>query len=273
MNDLLWRVAQQGEYDPANGNVLLENNVFSLAMPHKFFSFLAGISRKDLHTCMLQVLALIAEDEDAEGLALMRSELDETIWNDLENYMASSGGTSTIDGTTELGLKLMRDVEMLLRLCYLSPWKIDVYAAYVTPQDMATVLLDTSRGSDMSANVVDRKLVRSGARRPVSAGPIVSKGASPPRMRATSKTMVFWKLFLDWRRYRKVLVQGLGIDAADATTTMLHSIAEGTQKMAWERAELVMASSVQQGNLFSSLPKEVIFNIIAPYVLLAGSKE
>lgn len=273
LNNLLWRVAQKGEYDPADGNVLLENNVFSLAMPHKFFSFLAGISREDLHVCMLQVLALIAEDEDAEGLALMRSELDETVWSDLENYMAKGGGASTIDGSTELGLKLMRNVEMLLRLCYLSPWKIDVYAAYVTPQDMATVLSDTSRGLDIGVNVADRKLVRSGARRPVSAGPVVSKGASPPRMRATSKTMVFWKLFLDWRRYRKVLVQGMGIDAAEVTSAMLHSIVEGTQKVAWERAELVMASSLQRDNLFSSLPREVVFNIVAPYVLLAGSKD
>lgn len=273
VNDLLWRVAQKGEYDPADGNILLENNILSLAMPHKFFSFLANISRQDLHVCMLQVLALIAEDEDAEGLALMRSELDETVWTDLENYMATTAGPSSIDGTTELGLKLRRDVEMLLRLCYLSPWKIDVYAAYVTPQDMATALSATSRGYDITTDVTDRKLVRSGARRPVSAGSLIMNGVSPPRVRPTSKTMVFWKLFLDWRRYRKVLVQGLGINAAQITSIMLHSIAEGTQKMAWERAYLVMACSLRRGNLFSSVPREVVFNIIAPHVLLAGSKQ
>lgn len=271
VNDLLWQVAQTGEYDPAHGNILLENNVLSLSIPREFYSFLSNVSREHLNTCMLQLLALIAEDEDAEGLALMRSELDVSVWCDLERYMASSDADSKIDGGTDRGRKLIKDVEMLLRLCYLSPWKIDVYAAYVTPQDMATVLSENSRGADISIDVSDRKLVRSAARRPVSTS-LSSASQLPPRARALSKTEVFWKLFLDWRRYRKVLVQGLGIDAAEVTSTMLHSIAKGTQRKSWERAELIMACSTRPGNLFSQLPREVVFNIVAPHVLLAGSK-
>lgn len=285
VNDLLWRVAHEGEYRPGDGNLLLENNVLSLAMPHKFFSFLAGISREDLKTCMLQVLALIAEDEDAEGLALMRSELEDSVWNDLNEYMATRGAyTPLLDGTTERGVKLMRDVEMLLTLCYLSPWKIDVYVGYITPQDMSMVLSEAQRNANSPAgsalpaqDVSDRKLVRSSARRPVSFGPSVPHGSPPPH-RTTSKTkraktVVFWKLFQDWRRHRKVLVQGLGIHPKVVAQTMLHSIAHGSQNVAWDRAELVMACACTPGNLFSSLPREVVFNIIAPHVLLAGLKE
>lgn len=278
VNDLLWRVAQSGEYDPQDGNLLLENNVLSLAMPYRFFDFLRGISREDLKTCMLQVLALIAEDEDAEGLALMKSELDDSVWDDLTSYMSTQGdGVTRIDTATVKGLKQMRAVEMLLHLCYLSPWKIDVYASYVTPQDMTMMLSEAERlaggGAGMEAgaqDVGDRKLVRSSARRPVSSQ--APAGGAAPRCRSTSKTVVFWKLFLDWRRYRKVLVQGLGVHPADVTEVMLHSIAEGKQNDAWDRAEHVMACACRSGNLLSNLPKEVVFNILAPHVLLAVSK-
>lgn len=278
VNDLLWRVAQCGEYDPQDGNLLLENNILSLAMPYTFFEFLRGISREDLKTCMLQVLALIAEDEDAEGLALMQSELDDSVWDDLTNYMSKQGDrVAKIDTATARGLKLMRDVEMLLHLCYLSPWKIDVYASYVTPQDMTVVLSEAERlesggaGNEVRApEVGDRKLVRSSARRPVSSQ--AQAGGPPPRCRAASKTAVFWKLFLDWRRYRKVLVQGLGVHPTDVTKVMLHSIAQGKHNDAWDSAEHVMACACRPGNLLSNLPKEVVFNIIAPHLLLAGSK-
>lgn len=278
VNDLLWRVAQSGEYDPHVGNFLLENNVLSLAMPAKFFEFLSGISKHDLKTCMLQVLALIAEDEDAEGLALMKSELDPSVWDELAVYISRQrDSVARIDTTTERGLKLMRDVEMLLRLCYLSPWKIDVYASFVTPQDMTLVISEAEhvahgglRKEVGKIDVADRKLVRSSARRPVSSQP--QAGGPPPRCRATTKTAVFWKLFLDWRRHRKVLVQGLGLHPAQVTTVMMHAIARGNQALAWERAEVVMACACRSGNLLSNLPKEVVFNLIAPHVLLAGSK-
>lgn len=287
VNDLLWRVAHEGEYRPEEGNLLLENNVISLAMPHKFFSFLARISRQELKTCMLQVLALIAEDEDAEGLALMQSELEDSVWQDLTRYMANRGlQNPLIDSATEQGRNLMRDVEMLLTLCYLSPWKIDVYTGYITPHDMSIFLSEVQRavsgaaGASISPqNVSDRKLVRSSARRPVSFVPMIRHGSPPPprgkikaKVMSKTKTTVFWKLFQDWRRYRRVLVQGLGRHPTEVTRAMLHSIAQGTQKKAWDSAEFVMACACQPGNLFSTLPREVVFNLIAPHLLLASSK-
>lgn len=271
INHLLWSVAQTGEYDPSKGNRLLGNNVLCLALPRKFHSFLRSISREDLHTCMLQVLALIAEDEDNEGLALMRSELCPSVWKDLEAYMARTGRLDRIDGSTERGLKLMRDVEMLLRLCYLSPWKIDVYASYISPLDMHNLLV--TRYPVNSYEPFPRKmLVRSTARRPVSSltGSTSTDGRS--RVMANSKTLVFWKLFLDWRRYRKVLVSGLGIHATTVAKVMLQSIANGTQNSAWEKAELVIAAACVEGNMFSKLPLDVVVSTIAPYVLLESSK-
>lgn len=279
INRLLWQLAQTGEYNPSQGNLLLENNVLSLAMPTKFFHFLSKTSEQDLKLCMLEVLALIAEDEDLEGLALMKSELADSVWNDLSKYMEKHDNqNSRIDSTTPEGLRLMCDVEMLLRLCYLSPWKIDVYAGYITPHDMNTVLSEHTRrpiASNHSSTAIpelhDRKLVRSSARRPVSSFQ-QSHTHSMRRCRITNRNVVFWKLFQDWRRYRMILVQGLGMSAAKVAATMLSSISRGSREQAWDSAEAVLACANIPGNLLSSLPREIVFNIIAPRVLFAASE-
>lgn len=281
VNHLLWTVAQHGEYHPSDGNLLLENNVLSLAMPSKFFTFLEHVSEQYLKLCMLEVLALIAEDEDAEGLALMKSELEESVWDDLNTYMAvHSDQRVRIDSTTDQGFRLMRDVETLLRLCYLSPWKIDVYAVYVTPQDITSVLADPSRPTPTSPHSVrlsheepDRRLVRSSARRPVSTTTHSQRKNSSPRSRHSKRNIVFWKLFQDWRSYRKVLVHTLGISPIHATEAMLGSISRGTQRDAWDRAETILACANTPGNMLSALPREVVFRFIAPFLLLAESKE
>lgn len=229
INQLLWAVAKSGEYDPAVGNVILENNILGLAYPAAFHRFLASVSLEELAVCMLEVLAMIAEGEDAEGLSLMKQELEPSVWDDLVSYMKSKDATELQDSSASLSherqrvspgesttdngdgggvagnrggarheggndegdgndvggggdgdggggsssgntngagdsddstdvlrrlqreQKTIRDVEMLLRFCYLSPWKIEVYASFITPRDMAHILSDLSTAAAAAA--------------------------------------------------------------------------------------------------------------------------
>lgn len=310
VNDLLWRVAHDGEYDPQIGNHLLQYNVMALAFPTAFYAFLSSVSKQHLDRCVLQVLALIAEGEDAEGLNLMKHELEPTLWQKLEHYMQqtqtenrnSSELNESLESADQSYRQLMIDVEMLLRFCYRSPWKIEVFASFVTPRDMALILPDLELNSKSMRNgptvnpilsgisstnvLTDRPLVRSSARRPVwGVGNIRNTPSSSPIFpsnsvlshkqhtlaeRLSNKKLAFWTQFLHWRIYRRVLVQNCDIHPSVVAEALLSAIEDGSVDDALRRALTVMCCACVQGNLLSSLPKEVVFRYIAPYVLLAG---
>lgn len=245
INHLIWNAAQRGEYSPSDGNLLLQNNILSLSMPRDFFHFLRSVSEEELKQSMLEVLALIAEDEDHEGLSLMKSELEPSIWEDLMRYMRPTGTTSCrMDVRSEEGRKLMTAVESLLRFCYLSPWKIDIYASYITPTELNGMLQYMEKSTNIFENEPDsmqhsrdRRLVRSQARRPVSSTNTISKCYVSSRSNCLSvRNCIFWKMFQDWRRYRTVLVQLLGLPPSEVVQIMVDSISRGTQDRAWERA-------------------------------------
>lgn len=334
INHLLWTAATNGEYDPATGNVLLENNVLALAYPLAFYNILASVTRHELSLCMREVLAKIADGEDNEGLNLMKQELEPSVWEDLMSHMRSKdmeqslSAPSDPDNATHPALaasdnhreqgeqeqeqienaisakrvrekELMRHVDLLLLLCNHSPWKIEVYASFVTPRDMGLILTDLTSSARANAHeaegvamgdTADRPLVRSAARRPVwvlrergaangghggsGGGSGVSGGSGAGKLsmesRLSNKKLAFWRQFQNWRMYRRVLVEGCGIDPVVVTEAMLGTIANGTIEDARLRAEVVMACACVEGNLLSALPKEVVFRYIAPYVLLAG---
>lgn len=303
INHLLWRVAQAGEYDPSNGNLLLGHNIISLAMPKEFFSLLSSVDETFLNYCIYEVLALISEDEDVEGLRLMESELEPTVWEKLQDYISNRrdtlhNRTFPVEDESNHTRSVSEAVEILLRLCYLSPWRIDIFAAYISPSDMYSVLAEAESLSkcehgkspyDLPDVEHDRQLVRSSARRPVSTpnypfvrhsyqlrpSQYVSSTLKAPilsghRSRFTNRNIVFWKLFQDWRRYRKVLVECLNMHPMKANEKMMDSIANSSHITAWERAEAVMAFSMKDGNPFFHLPRETVFHLIAPYILAQG---
>lgn len=274
INHLIWKSAQAGEYDPVEGNLLLENNLLSLALPRELHSFLAHTSQHDVNLCLLELLALIAEDEDEEGFALMQTELAEPVWKDLMQYMSPDDTyLERINRSTEKRIRLMGYVETLLNLCCLSPWKIEVYTAYISPQDMSTALWYTSNHitnfSDVAPESRRRALVRSAGRRPVT--PPRSSPRPYSRVHVTNRIAVFWSLFQDWKHYRLVLVDTLGVKPEQASSAMLYSIGRGKQKEAWKRADCILELATNKKSLFSSLPADVIANVLYPFVLLAGS--
>lgn len=240
INELLWRSAQRGEYDATVGDSLLRANVLALVMSAELLAFLRRVTLAELRECVLEVLALIAEDELADGLALMASEVEPETWNALQLRLAAWG--------TRCPARTSRDVEALLRMCCLSPWKVDVYAAYVTPHDMQAAI---AAAEQPPAPEAPHMLAR-------------------VRARAPSKNVVYWKLFMDWQLYRRLWVERLGIHPADAVKTMMTAITTGRQEEAWRRVEtlrLCCSRPKQKGNWLAVLPKDVLYNIVAPQLL------
>lgn len=303
VNDLLWQSAHNGEYDPQIGNALLQYNVLALAFPSPFYSFLSSVSKQHLDRCILELLTLIADGEDPDGLNLMKQELEPTVWTRLITHIQRKQATTQSRGESHQshGIdddKVMADVEMLLRFCHLSPWKIEVYASFVTPRDMALITArfaseaDTRGESSLSQSVIlrseatsDRVLVRSSARRPIwitggigavrmTSGAIMSNRhqgrMSSSVEKLSNKKLAFWTQFLHWRVYRRVLVQGCGVHPVLVSDALLSAIANGSVDDSLQRALTVMCCACVQGNLLSSIPKDVVFRYIAPYVLLAG---
>lgn len=261
VNFVLWQVANSGEYHPAQWNRVLRANVFAVVMSEELCNFLQSVTYEQLILCILEVLALIAEDEDAEGLKLMQSELAPSIWNRLEPYMRTRPPANT--RCSQTSDKLLTDVEILLRMCYLSPWKVDVYTSYITTADMATVLADTKIMPTLSnpSALVRTKETRAPLTLPHT------------RARAPSKNIVYWKLFLDWQAYRRVWVVALGMAPADAVTAMMNAVAAGVHINAWKCAETVLLCASRprtKRNLLASLPKDLVYNVLAPHVLLAS---
>lgn len=251
-NELLWQAAHAGEHAAA-GDALLGTNVLALAMSEELFGFLRRVSLPGLRRCVLEFLALLAADETAEGLALMAGELEPDVWEDLCTLRADDvrpGGQS------------LRDVEALRAMCCLSPWRVDVYAAYVTPTDMRAVLTAKEHEQD--------EPTPSGAEGGAGGQYTPPNLAAKIRARAPSKNVVYWKLFCDWQTYRRIWVQRLGVHPADAAAAMCAAVADGRHNAAWGRAEVVLMCAARSDNLFSAIPKDVVCNILAPHVLLAG---
>lgn len=284
INHLLWQTAQTGEYSPVNGNMLLQNNVFSVSIPHAFHSFLADVTVHQLDTCILEILALIAEEEDEQGFHLMQSELDPPVWNQLNHYLHhQSQRTHNLEQCTSAGVKLSSYVELLLKLCYHSPWKIDVHMAYISPRTMMSALLAASKKSpDHVRNHLhdccDRKLVRSAGKRPVSLSPQHRSHASRIPSSFANRNSVFWKLFQEWRRYRWMLVHLLGVHPGEAATLLINAISHGRREKAWKQVDTITKIFREtlkfrtSDTLLPALPEDVISTKLAPFVLLSESK-
>lgn len=231
LNELLWRSAQKGEYDAQSGDHILGANVVALVMSAQLLAFLRRVTLPELRESVLQVLSIIADDEQ-DGLQLMAQEVEPNTWLALQARIADRDGTQ-LQRTSE-------DVQALLQMCGLSPWKVDVYAAYVSPHDMRAVLA-------------------------------VAQGAQPRvRARAPSKNVVYWKLFMDWQLYRRLWVVRLNIHPADAARAMMAAITGGRHIEAWRRVNalrICCARPKARANWLAVLPKDVLYNFLAPRLL------
>ena len=246
INDLLWRVAQEGEYHPADGNALLKQNVLALAYPQPLFKFLSSVTQQELNLCMLELLSMIARGEDTEGLMNMQEDLEAGVWVDLMQYMRRSDVPSfevnDETGSMASSEKIKEGVKMFLRLCYLSPWKVEVYASYITPRDMSATLsllpsppagptfenfgFQEQRGPRSVPSLADRPLVRSSGRRPV--GTLSDRPVGEIGNRFSNKKMAFWRQFQQWRLFRRSIVHGCNIHPTIAAESMLIQHASGT---------------------------------------------
>lgn len=250
MNKVLLEAAQSASFDPTCLNELLGTNLFGLILPSRLATFLCSTTAEGLDTCVLEVLSLIAEDETDSGLAAMERELEPSVWEQLERYRRSKSN-SDMNGRPR---SLVRSVETLLRMCYLTPWRISVNALHVPPERMACLIDPCSgncpcpqSGSEGLCTDIDMKL------------------------EATFAT--YWSLLCAWHNLHNVLVLQLGISGREVATALLDARVADCDELAWAKARLVVHAArapPRPDNLFATLPLDVVKGVLAPHVLWQG---
>ncbi len=232
VNELLWRCAHDGEYAASTGDALLGVNVLCLVMPSELFALLRRHTISSFQALMLEFLGQLADDADDEGA----DEVDAATWAALHTSRLRDRRNGHVPH---------EDVGVLARLC-LTPWKVNIYATYVTPLDTRTALA---------------------AAKPCNDAPYAPRRV---RSRAPSVGIVHWKLYMDWQRYRRLWVTRLGVSSITATRIMVDAIISGRQHAAWASVETVIAAARRppsRGNLLAMLPRDVIWNSLAPRLL------
>lgn len=338
-NELLWNTVNRSQLDSTEINDVLGVNLMSVVVPRDLAAFLREVTMDELKVCIMEVLALIVDDGECDTIDLMKSELEESYATVLDAYLeerrqakqacqgakqksrrrrratsipekelATEQGTS-IYSRFDQG-RLYNYVEKLLRMCYLSPWKINTQATYITPSAMTSPLMRYWRGSPDNAGRVP-SAARAGlsfrtmqnhracleldlmhvhspraptARRALwgASCTAAAEGASCAsgvgkalRRGAVSKTSVHWKLFQDWLLLHPLLVERLGVSPKDALVAVVDGAVGGTGEQAWEAMETVLLCAtrpVGSGNLIGALPYELVRNVLAPRVLLAATR-
>lgn len=231
VNELLWRCAHHGEYTASFGDELLGVNVLCLVMPSELFTLLRRHSFTSFQALLLEFLGQLADDADDEGV----DEVDAATWAALHTSKLRDQGHVSHD-----------DVNVLARLC-LTPWKVDIYTTYVTPAATRTALAAANQPNDTP--YAPRRV----------------------RSRAPSIGIVHWKLYMDWHRYRRLWKNRLGLSSTSVSRIMVDAIISGRQYAAWACVETVIAAARRPpttGNLLAMLPRDVIWNNLAPRVLL-----
>jgi hypothetical protein len=262
-NALLHDAARSAEFSPADAAAAFGTNVVALAFPAPLAALLAAIDAPHLRAASIELLALVAEDEDDAGREDMQRELEPSVWRDLTARMA-------VRPSQPAPPHIMQTVEQLLRMCYRTPWYIAVPCLHVAPADIVAALCRQAAGNqpcnenDMATragqdhNKIDQ----------TSQATNCTLAQSP-----SSRETALWDLFQAWHPVRVALVDRLGISGRVAATALLDAESVGEIENAWTRAHVVVAASRASRdtfNVFSMLPHDLVTRTLAPRVLLAG---
>jgi hypothetical protein len=212
LNSLIHASASSASFESSTLGALLGTTPVLLALPATLSRFLQTISLAQLHVSILEILTLIAEDEDPAGLAAMGEELEPSVARDLAAYMTARA----LPDAPAKPAAVVKAVETLLRCCYLTPWKIHVPCLHVPPTGLAEAL------TPAGACGADKKQWRHEVDPAVAA---------------------HWTVHLGWPAARAALVGRLKLSGRVAATALLDAHVSGSVEPAWGAADAVVAAA------------------------------
>lgn len=240
INRILWETIHSGCYDAAKGNEIFGENIFALGVSAELFDFLVHVSEEELEQTINDFLVLLhhqlTTDGDAAGVAKLREELLPQVWACLEENTKHSENGEPKDAGRAATL------EHLVQICFMTPWRVDVMAGYLTAQDTSALLASRKRGI-------------------VSAIPSLGSGD------VGYKGSAMLKMFEDWLIYEDIFCQCLNMPHKAALEAMDRGIYHRRNEMMFKEASTVMDLYGQKSSLFGLLPAGVIERAVVPWIV------
>lgn len=131
VNRLLWHTAQRGYYNSKEASATLKTNVVTLGLPPQLYRFLSQISLREMYTAMTDFLVLLHHqlvlDDDADALENFSNDLYAPV---LQHVLQHVGRFPRGEPGPGRRADLL---EQIVQLCFLTPWQIGVFGAYLVP--------------------------------------------------------------------------------------------------------------------------------------------
>lgn len=234
VNDLLWTCVNNGTYNPVQGDSLLGAHVFVLGLTPELHEFLSSVTIEEMHTAITDFLVLLhhqlQSDGDMESIARMTEDLVPDVWTKVELNIGVFP-----NGEPETGRRA-RTLEHLVQISFMTPWRVDVFGAYLTRDDVSA-----SKRCHSELDPTDSAL-----------GVVMSK------------------LYEDWKVFRTLLCEGLGLPCAQAAEAMERAVHARKGGGILEQVKEVVKCGKRAGSWFDLVPTEVLEEWVAPWVVRRG---
>jgi hypothetical protein len=240
INNFLWRTVQNGYYDAEMGNSIFGSNVFVLGLPAELYDFLIHVTLPALDIAIIDFLVLLhhqlTTDGDAVGVEKLREELLPEVWERVERNIG------VFDNGEPKEAERAATLEHLVQISFMTPWRVDVMAGFLNPQDMSTLL---SHGPHAASERLP------------------SFGPDSVGVRGSA----LLKMYRDWLVYDDLLCQRLSMKRNAALEAMDRAVYCGRSNQMYLQAAAVVDLCEDLSSWFSRLPIELVERAVVPWVV------
>lgn len=236
VNHLLWHTARTGAYHSSNDSIF-GCRVLAIGIAPDLYAFLTNVSLEEMHTATVDFLVLLQHqltcDGDHVGLERLREDLVPHLYAEVEANIGSfPNGEPTEDRRAAV-------LERLVQMSFMTPWRVDVFAVYLTSADM------------------DRLRV----------GLTVTGGCEQHSEPLCGVVMA--KLFRDWVAFSRTL-GWLGLSNIAMTEAMERAVSAKKSTGLFEQAWIVLKLQRSKRYSISVLPIDVVEQRIVPWIIRLG---
>lgn len=240
INNFLWETVHNGFFDASEGYRLFGDNVYVLGLAAELYDFLVHVSREALEVAIIDFLVLLhhqlSSDGDVVGVEKLKEELIPEVWARVEQSIGihENGEPKEVDRAATL--------EHLVQISFMTPWRVDVLAGFLAPDDMSRVLL---QGPKCASDKME--------------------AGGPEGVGVRGSALL--KLYRDWKVYDDVLCRRLNMARTAALEAMDRAVYCGRSLPMYEQASFVLDLCEQSSSWFSLLPNELMERSVVPWII------
>lgn len=240
VNKFLWETVHNGYYDSEKGNPLFGENVFVLGLGAELFDFLVHVSLEALDVAIIDFLVLLHHqltiDGDVVGVTKLQEELLPQVWEQVRSNIG------VFENGEPREPERAATLEHLVQISFMTPWRVDVLAGYLSTSDMGIFL-------NYGPIELSRRLP--------------SFGADSVGVRGSAVL----KLYRDWQVYDDVFCKRLSMKRNAALEAMDRAMYCGKSICMYEQAASVVDLCEAKNSLFSLLPIELVERAVVPWIV------